>query len=84
MAKAPALFRGTGRRMGLMGNSHPSLGYWIKNNENIDPKPGGAGWLRTALGFAIQRDNAGYYVRFASGFNQTPGIPSNGKEKYGI
>jgi hypothetical protein len=65
---------------GFDGNSHPSLGYWIKNNENIDPKPG-SGWQRTALGFAIQRDNAGYYVRFASGYNQGPGSQISDQKK---
>ncbi len=57
---------------GFDGNSHPTLGLWIRNSTDIAPKPAGD-WLYRALGFAIQRDKEGYYVRFGSGFNHGAG-----------
>jgi hypothetical protein len=63
---------------GFDGHSHRVMGLWVENNPNISPKPG-EHWQATALGFAIQRDKEGYYVRFASGYNQWPwGSPQGG------
>jgi hypothetical protein len=60
------------------GHSHRVMALWIDNNPNINSKPG-ENWQGTALGFAIQRDREGYYVRFASGYNQYPwGAPREG------
>lgn len=58
-------------KKGFDGHSHATMLAWIKHNPNINPKPG-EGWAAKALGFAIQRDAEGYYVRFSSGFNQAP------------
>jgi hypothetical protein len=63
---------------GFDGNSHPSLGTWVRFN--IRDRPA-AGWIMTALGFAIQRDLAGYFVRFASGFNQGAGSQVDRRDK---
>jgi hypothetical protein len=55
---------------GFDGNSHPSLVQWVL--AQIQPHPA-ADWHQRALGFAMQRDRAGYFVRFASGYNQGAG-----------
>lgn len=64
---------------GFDGNSHPSLGWWVKYN--IPHGGPAAGWLNSALGFAIQRDAGGYFVRFASGYNQGAGSQVNNPDK---
>lgn len=47
--------------------SHGALASWIKSvcDNSFDPT--------NALGFAIQRDNMSYYIRFASGYNERRG-----------
>jgi hypothetical protein len=69
-------FKDDGR--GFDGNSHPCLTYWVKYH--ISPAPAGD-WMMRALGFAIQRDKAGYFVRFASGYNQGAGSLVNNPTK---
>jgi len=56
---------------GFDGNSHPTFRWWI--DANTAPPPAD-GWWSRALGFGIQVDPLGYYVRFASTLNETPGM----------
>ncbi len=65
---------------GFDGNSHPTLGLWIKHSNDITSKPA-QDWLFRALGFAIQLDNLGYYVRFGSGFNHGAGSQVSDPDK---
>lgn len=57
---------------GFDGNSHKSLFRWITNSKAVLGYSGSVKWEKL-LGFAIQRDSDGYYIRFASTLNQYPG-----------
>jgi hypothetical protein len=59
---------------GFDGQSHKALYRWIKNNDRIGVRDG-VDWFKL-LGFAIQKDNDGYYMRFASTLNEHPGQTS--------
>jgi hypothetical protein len=65
------------------GHSHRVLALWVDNHPKINPKPAQF-WQRQALGFAIQRDSLGYYVRFASGYNQWPWGAPQGSDTVNI
>lgn len=54
------------------GHSHAAFVHWIRHCAELEAKPG-AGWQSNALGFAVQKDDQGYFVRFASGFNTHKG-----------
>ena len=56
---------------GFDGNSHKSLFRWI-NNSLGTLGVNKVNWNKL-LGFAIQKDNDGYYIRFASTLNLYPG-----------
>lgn len=56
---------------GFDGNSHKSLFRWI-NNSLGTLGVSKVNWSKL-LGFAIQKDNDGYYIRFASTLNLYPG-----------
>lgn len=63
---------------GFDGISHSCLRLWVE--EHITPKPalgdsasGTLSWWFRALGFAIQRDDLSYIVRFSSTLNQGAG-----------
>jgi hypothetical protein len=57
---------------GFDGNSHKSLFRWITSSRDTLGIDGTVTWDKL-LGFAIQRDNDGYYIRFASTLNERPG-----------
>lgn len=54
------------------GHSHASFANWIRYSNELETRPAN-GWQSGALGFAIQKDEQGYFVRFASGFNTHTG-----------
>jgi hypothetical protein len=56
---------------GFDGKSHQALKRWVERY--ISPAPAGD-WYDRALGFAIQRDELGYYVRFSSSLNLKQGM----------
>jgi hypothetical protein len=53
------------------GQSHKALYSFLKAHTFIKPDP--EGWWNQALGFAIQRDADGYYIRYASTLNERIG-----------
>lgn len=57
---------------GFDGLSHKALYRWINVNKGPLGISGGVDWYKL-LGFAIQKDNDGYYMRFASMLNVHPG-----------
>jgi hypothetical protein len=57
---------------GFDGQSHKSLYRWINVNKATLGVSGAVTWEKL-LGFAIQRDNDSYYIRFASTLNEHPG-----------
>jgi hypothetical protein len=57
---------------GFDGSSHKSLFRWINNSTHALGLGGAVNWFKL-LGFAIQKDNDGYYIRFASTLNEGPG-----------
>lgn len=61
---------------GFDGQSHKALNRWIRENR-ARLHPGDNFWDK-ALGFAIQRDKVGYYIRFASTLNLNKGQNAGG------
>jgi hypothetical protein len=59
-------------KKGFDGNSHRALYRWIVNFAKRLGCSGDVEW-RKLLGFAIQKDTDGYYIRFASTLNEHPG-----------
>jgi hypothetical protein len=57
---------------GFDGNSHRALYRWIGFSAKQLSCSGNLEW-RKLLGFAIQKDKDGYYIRFASTLNEHPG-----------
>jgi hypothetical protein len=57
---------------GFDGQSHKSLYRWITNSKRTLGIEGTVTWDKL-LGFAIQKDKDGYYIRFASTLNEHPG-----------
>jgi hypothetical protein len=57
---------------GFDGQSHKSLYRWITNSKATLGIGGSVTWEKL-LGFAIQKDTEGYYIRFASTLNEHPG-----------
>jgi len=59
---------------GFDGKSHAALTSWIAAHPAIRlPEAGTSGLKLNSLGFAIQRDTSGYYIRFASSLNEVWG-----------
>lgn len=58
-------------KLGFDGKSHQAMKRWVDNH--VSPRPAPDWWSR-ALGFAIQRDKVGYYVRFSSTLNLNQGM----------
>ena len=59
---------------GFDGKSHAALTAWIAAHPAITlPERGASGLKMNSLGFAIQRDTTGYYIRFASSLNEVWG-----------
>ena len=61
---------------GFDGKSHQAMHRWVMLHAGT-LKSGGSFWNK-ALGFAIQKDKAGYYIRFASTLNLHPGQNGGG------
>jgi hypothetical protein len=59
-------------KLGFDGKSHQAVKRWVEQH-NVIAHPA-AGWYSRALGFAIQRDKLGYYVRFSSTLNKKQGM----------
>lgn len=57
---------------GFDGRPHKALWRWVNNHVNDLQIQSKLDWFKL-LGFAIQRDNDGFYVRFASTLNEFPG-----------
>jgi hypothetical protein len=57
---------------GFDGTSHRTLYRWIECSAKQLACSGNVEW-RKLLGFAIQKDKAGYYIRYASTLNEHPG-----------
>lgn len=58
------------QKKGFDGKSHQACSAWVR--AVLRPQPAES-WFQRALGFAIQRDRQGYYVRFSSTLNQKLG-----------
>lgn len=63
---------------GFDGYSHKALHRWIHYSANRLGLSGEVTWIK-ALGFAIQVDKDGYYIRFASTLNESPGQSQAGR-----
>jgi hypothetical protein len=62
---------------GFDGQSHKSLFRWVNNSTDALGIGGTIDWFKI-LGFAIQKDTDGYYIRFASTLNEHPGQQNGG------
>jgi hypothetical protein len=57
------------------GKSHQAMLGWLVN-QNMTFEIAEVGFWKNALGFAIQRDRTGYYVRYSSALNVEQGQPA--------
>jgi hypothetical protein len=65
-------------KKGFDGVSHQSFSRWVNHKFGIDDPR----WWSAALGFGIQVDRTGYFVRFASTLNQKCGQNPGGGDRF--
>lgn len=72
------------KNKGFDGYSHQAMRRWVRDkNWHSGVIINGEDWWYRALGFAIQRDRRGYYIRFASTLNSRRGQnPNSGQAMF--